>query len=802
MSATITDIPASSPPPKAKEPVVPEATNNLTARLLAASTLALAMLAGFASLSGVVQGAAWLQALIWPVFLIHFCAGLLRGVHRVRWLALPVAVLIAGGAVFLHPTMRTTIPGLGIFDWFGAVLSEGTLQFSTQVPPVAYSRYVEFVLLLLAVLLSVMVEVLATFRRLAPLVLLPISFAPVIASLFKQEGAGIGYVVLLILALLGYFALLPYIFPAKGTGPGLPSKRQLNILLLTAMVCALVMVLSSAFMPGFRKGMLPEGTRPSGDLLASNVDPLLNLGRDLRANNGSVAFSYLTTSNEPVYLRTSVIEDLSATRWEPDEGLLKSAYFGDTAMDTDSDVFNGSAQVTQLRWNDRVSSPSLPIPDRSFFISGINGPWNWTKETSVARLGGDALTNTEEVTVGHTQMNLSPQIARSLGYYGDGMQSEIDDVYLSMPEDLDGQFGQLLQRTLAEAYEPLQGPPTNDFDIAVAIQDFLRSATFGYSERTPLREGYDGANRQVVKAFLERRQGYCVHFASTMALLARAAGIPSRIVVGYAPGEPTGETLEAGDLPGFAGNGLPADTELTKFEVTGQQAHAWPELFLPGIGWVPFEPTPGQGQAPDYAPEPTSSQPPAEVPEEQNPTGAPTVDDPETQESPGANVEEPMADTAQDFGWFIFAGLLIIALILAAIPWQRTRLRHRRIDRVRAGGQSAAQALWDELCAVGADTGTPATEHESVGDYTRRLSSTHPQHGQQLQLLRSVIEASFYAQRHPDPEDTPAFVEALAQVRTQLHHELPLGKRMLGFCFPASLRQRRLRQVASAQTVR
>lgn len=68
MSATITDIPASSPPPKAKEPVVPEATNNLTARLLAASTLALAMLAGFASLSGVVQGAAWLQALIWPVF--------------------------------------------------------------------------------------------------------------------------------------------------------------------------------------------------------------------------------------------------------------------------------------------------------------------------------------------------------------------------------------------------------------------------------------------------------------------------------------------------------------------------------------------------------------------------------------------------------------------------------------------------------------------------------------------------------------------------------------------------------------
>ncbi len=801
MSATITDIPASSPAPGADEPVLRQTANNLTARLLAACTLALAMLAGLASLSGVVQGTAWLQALIWPVFLIHFCAGLLRGVRQVRWLALPVAVLIAGGAVLLHPTMRTTIPGLGIFDWFGAVLSEAALQFSTQVPPVAYSRYVEFVLLLLAVSLSVMVEVLAAFRRLAPLVLLPISFAPVIASLFKQEGAGIWYVVLLTLALLGYFALLPYIFPVNGAERGLPSKRQVNILLLTAMVCALVMVLSSAFMPGFRKGMLPEGTRPSGDLLASNVDPLLNLGRDLRANNGSVAFSYLTTSNEPVYLRTSVIEDLSATRWEPDDGLLTSAYFGDTAMDTDSNVFNGSAQVTQLRWSDRVSSPSLPIPDRSFFISGIDGPWQWIQETSVARLGGDALTSTEEVTIGHTQMNLSPQIARSLGFYGDGMQSQIDDVYLSMPEDLDGQFGQLLQRTLAEAYEPLQGPPTNDFDIAVAIQDFLRSETFGYSERTPLREGYDGANRQVVKAFLERRQGYCVHFASTMALLARAAGIPSRIVVGYAPGEPTGDTLDAGDLPGIAGNGLPADTELTEFEVTGRQAHAWPELFLPGIGWVPFEPTPGQGQAPDYAPEPTSSQAPAEVPEEQNPSGAPTVDDPEAQQSPGTTSEEPAADKAQDYGWAAAAGLLIIALILAAVPWQRTRLRHRRLDRVKAGGQLAAQALWDELCAVGADTGTPAAEYESVGDYTSRLSSTRQQHGQQLQLLRTAIEASFYAQRHPELENTKALVDALAQVRTQLHHGLPLGKRIAAFCFPASLRQRRLRQVAPAQTI-
>lgn len=802
MSGLITDTPLAGPAqPAQKNLVAPQATDQLVARLLAAGALAVAMLAGFASLTGVVQGSQWLQALIWPVILIHVCAGLFRAIRRVSWLALPLALIVGVFSLYLHPAMRATVPGINTFDWFGAVLAEGALQFSTQVPPVAYSRYVEFLVLLLAVLLSLMVELLASFKRLAPFVLLPLCFAPVIASLFKQEGAGIGYVVLMVLALLSYFMLLPYIFRVAKTGTGLPSKRQMGIVAITATICAAVMVLSSAFMPGFRHGMLPEGTRPSGDLLASNVDPLLNLGRDLRANNGSVAFSYLTTSEEPLYLRTSVIEDLSSSRWEPNEALLQSAYFGDTAMDTDSAIFNGTSQVTQLVWDDRVTSPSLPIPDRSFFISGINGPWNWVKESSVARLSGEALANTSEVTIGYTQTNLSPQIARNLGYFGEGLLAELDEVYLSMPEDLDGEFNQLLQKTLDEAYKK-QGVPTNDFDIAVAIQDFLRSPAFGYSERTPLREGYDGANRQVVKAFLERRQGYCVHFASTMALLARAAGIPSRIVVGFAPGEPTGETFAAKDLAGLNARGLPADTKLTEFEVTGQQAHAWPELFLPGIGWVPFEPTPGQGQAPDYAPEANSSQAPVEVPEERNPSAAPNDQDADPATDAHNETAEPAAQNTVNYSWVLYLALMVCVAVFIAVPWQRTRLRHRRMARIYAAGQPSAQALWDELRAIGSDVGIRAADQESVGDYTRALSEEHQQLDEQLLLLRTAIEASFYAQRHPEPAEAQALGAALTELRLQLHRDLPPLQRLAAFCFPASLRQRQLRELAPTQSQR
>lgn len=72
---------------------------------------------------------------------------------------------------------------------------------------------------------------------------------------------------------------------------------------------------------------------------------------------------------------------------------------------------------------------------------------------------------------------------------------------------------------------------------------------------------------------LESRQGYCTYFATAFVLLARAEGIPARFVQGYCvPAQGPGEV-----------------------EVYSDMAHAWPEVYIPGVGWIPFEPTPGYG---------------------------------------------------------------------------------------------------------------------------------------------------------------------------------------------------------------
>ena len=63
---------------------------------------------------------------------------------------------------------------------------------------------------------------------------------------------------------------------------------------------------------------------------------------------------------------------------------------------------------------------------------------------------------------------------------------------------------------------------------------------FTYSLQSPVQGGYDGNGLSVLADFLTQKSGYCIHFASAMAVMARLEGIPSRIAVGYAPGRLTG----------------------------------------------------------------------------------------------------------------------------------------------------------------------------------------------------------------------------------------------------------------------
>ncbi len=123
----------------------------------------------------------------------------------------------------------------------------------------------------------------------------------------------------------------------------------------------------------------------------------------------------------------------------------------------------------------------------------------------------------------------------------------------------------------AEAYlkQIIQGAET-DVEKLRAIEKELSGYTYSkHLGRRP--EDIDDAKSFLDYFLLEKKEGYCSYFATAFVLLARAEGIPARYVEGFC---------------------VPV-TSNKNMKVMSGMAHAWPEAYLEGVGWIPFEPTPG-----------------------------------------------------------------------------------------------------------------------------------------------------------------------------------------------------------------
>jgi transglutaminase-like putative cysteine protease len=317
---------------------------------------------------------------------------------------------------------------------------------------------------------------------------------------------------------------------------------------------------------------------------------------------------------------------------------------------------------------------------------------------------------------------------------------------------------------------------------AKALQDFFRSGQFTYDLRVP--PGHDG--RALERFLFTVKRGYCEQFAGSFAVLARIVGLPTRVAVGFTAGELNQDGL---------------------FHVRDLNAHAWPEVFLDGYGWVAFEPTPGRGApgAQDYTGVPESQ---ASV---TNPgtattfgttatTQAPQPQDEPTPTSAPAIQNQPQAATPASHGGGSSRTLIaigIVVLLLAAwtlgVPAAK---RVRRARRRAAAADDAHRVLisWAEATEALGTAKVGRRPAETMAEYANRATGQMPlvrEPAAALATLADDATAASYSPAAPPPESVVRAQEAAAVVESAVRDIATPRQRLLRAIDPRPLFSRR-----------
>jgi transglutaminase-like putative cysteine protease len=316
-------------------------------------------------------------------------------------------------------------------------------------------------------------------------------------------------------------------------------------------------------------------------------------------------------------------------------------------------------------------------------------------------------------------------------------------------------LGQTAQSILAD-YNP-QTP----YQAARAIERYLiYDGGFRYNINADFGRGDDA-----IEEFLGGdKQGFCTQFATSMALLAREMGVPSRVVYGTTSGD---------------------EVEPNEYVVTGYDVHTWVEVYFPGVGWYPFDPTPGFSV-------PSTMQANAPRPELPIPEYNASPENPAPRQQEPSEPKEPLTnegysgsgETSAQAPYYVVPPVLLL-VILAAGPLLKRLLAARGrpgdlyrdlVGRLRdvspLGGAADSPALTptERLLLL---AGVAGVEREPFREFARTYSE------------------SLYA---PDP--SPSIARAY-RVALREYENLPRWKRVLGALNPASLLLRARQSLAA-----
>lgn len=741
---------------------------------LVSAAVGIAVVLSTVSLNDLIDNAAWVQGVLITVPIVLLAMSAARSLRLPKLLAPLLGTLALLGTLtaqfFPNDSALGFIPTRETLQYLPLLINHAETTIMSQVAPVLPTDGILLLASAIVGLVTIIVDTLAVSLRLPAvsglgliaLLLIPAVVLPESISIPSFLAACAGFLLLLGTA---------HAVEQRRTNPcSTGSAVLLRRATIVAVVCLSATAVVPLAIPGFTTGSFPHGSRL--DLFGSGtgLNPVVTLGRDLRNPQGYGRITYATNSEEPVYLRSVTLENFGGDRWEPEP----------RKVDRQPDVANigGPSARRALQFQDATltrirtgsfNSPWLLAPYAPVSVDGLEGDWTWDPKT-LTILSENSSTSRQDYEVLSTDPNVTRQQLASAPPVS---PEEVDDRFFAVPNGVQD----IVSDTALRVTENQPGP----YEKALAIQEYLRGPDFSYSLEAPVNGGYDGNSMDVIAAFLQERSGYCVHYAGAMAVMARIADIPSRIAIGYVPGTITGETV--------TGSGGKA---LTEYSVNSRDAHAWPELYFEGIGWIPFEPTPSRGVVPEYAHEDLAGE------DEDSPDALdPRRDSPLNQPSQPAETE-PASEPATEgpaFGGHSTAWVAAVVpglILLALLPWGIRSWRRRR-----AVTSATAVAGWRELRDTAIDFGYPAAVADTPRTFAVRLASSAQLDADcsaALDRVRSACETARYGRDVRNDSASGSTNQALLQdvrtVREALTGKASRMDRITAALWPASVWRR------------
>jgi len=420
-----------------------------------------------------------------------------------------------------------------------------------------------------------------------------------------------------------------------------------------------------------------DGSSGSGDgpRTATTYNPITTLRDQLRLPQPRQLLVYTTTDPEPDYLRMTTLDQYSGTGWSA-SSLQVDRTTGNVNRGVPASTGDTGGRHRDLRMTlgiDTLKVSWLPVPFGPRKIS-VRGAWVWDgdSETAFSATRSTQGLPSYEVTASRALPD----------------RAELDASSGPVPDSISTRYATPVQASAAvvRTTDRITAGAAGPYEKAVALQSYFTSARNGFVYSLDATTGIGGPDQ--LEAFLTSKRGFCEQYATAMAAMLRIEGIPSRVAVGFTPGHRAGNQRA--------------------YSVTTSDAHAWPEAWFAGAGWVRFEPTP----LTDRITTPAYSRPTAATPPGSTVVPAPSAAvppalrkiasdrDPDLLLTPQAG--NPAAARARRPGPLppVRVLLLVLAAVLLVLPVLLHALRHRMRWR-----SPTALTAWEQVQLDAVDVG-------------------------------------------------------------------------------------------------